>query len=79
MKRILALALLASCVAMAVPSTASAWHGGGWHGGWHGGLGWRGGWGWGPRFYGVYPGYAYYGGCWRWVPYPYWHRAWVCY
>ena len=78
MKRILALALLASCVAMAVPSTASAWHGGGWHGGWHGGWGWRGGWGWGPRFYGVYPGYAY-GGCWRWVPYPYWHRAWVCY
>ncbi len=84
MKRILVCTALALSVALAVPSTASAWHGGGgwrgggWHGGWggwHGG--WRGGWGWGgPRFYGVYP--ASYG-CWRWVPWPYWHRAWVCY
>ena len=82
MKRILVCTALAVGVALAMPSAASAWHGGGgWRGGggWHHGGwgGWRGGWGWGgPRFYGVYP--AYYG-CWRWVPWPYPHRAWVCY
>jgi hypothetical protein len=87
MKRILVCTALALGVALAVPSAASAWHGGGgWHGGgWHGGFGgfhggfggWRGGWG-GPRF-GFYP--AYYGpyGCWRWVNWPYPHRVWACY
>jgi hypothetical protein len=86
MKRILALALLATCLAVAVPGAASAWHGGGgwhgggWGGGWRGG-GWRGG-GWGGRrFYGgFYPGYyGAYGGCWRWVAWPYWHRVYTCY
>jgi len=81
MKRILALALLATCLAVAVPGVASAWHGGGgWHGGGWGG-GWRGG-GWGGRrFYGgFYPGYyGAYGGCWRWVAWPYWHRVYTCY
>ena len=87
MKRILVCIALAMSIAVAVPGVASAWHGGGWHGGgwrggWHGGWGgWRGGWGWGgPRFVGFYPGYyAAYGGCWRWVSWPYWHRAFVCY
>jgi hypothetical protein len=92
MKRMLVCAALAMGIAMAVPGSASAWHGGwGWHGGgWHGGGwggGWHGGgWGWRPRVYGFYPGYygAYagyggYGGCWRWVQWPYWHRVNVCY
>ena len=76
MKRILVGTALALTVALAVPSTASVWHGGGFHGGgfhgFHGGFG-------GPRFFGVYP--AYYGpyGCWRWVAWPYWHRVWACY
>jgi hypothetical protein len=86
MKRIMALALLASCVALAVPGTASAWHGGGgWHGGgfhgFHGGgfHGFHGGFrGFGV---GVFPGYysGYYDPCWRWVRWPYLHRAYVCY
>jgi hypothetical protein len=86
MKRVLACTALATCLAVAVPGVASAWHGGGWHGGgWHGGGwgwhgGWHRGWGWGPRFYGFYPAYyGAYGGCWRWVSWPYWHRVWACY
>jgi hypothetical protein len=87
MKRVLACTALAACLAVGVPGAASAWHGGGWHGGgggWHGGWGggWHRGWGWGgPRFYGgFYPAYyGAYGGCWRWVRWPYWHRIWACY
>ena len=44
-------------VAALAPTSASAWHGGGWHGGWHGGGHY--GWG-GPRF--VVGGPVYYGG-----------------
>jgi hypothetical protein len=89
MKRILALALLAMLVAVALPGLAEARAGGGGFrgggGGWHGG-GFRGGFGGfhhgfrgGGFGYGFYPGYYAYGGCWRWVPWPYWHRAYVCY
>ena len=85
MKRIVALALLASCIAITVPGTASAWRGGGgWHGGgFRGGFGGfhhgfrGGGFGFYPGYYG-YGGYAY-GGCWQWVRWPYWHRVYTCY
>lgn len=88
MKRLLICAALATTVAVAATGEASAWghgwggHGWGGHGFYHGGgfyrPGFR-GWGWGPRW-GYYPGfYGVYGGCWRWVAFPYWHRVWVCY
>jgi hypothetical protein len=53
------------------PTSASAWHGAGWHGGWHGGWG-------GPRI--IVGGPAYYGGyggCYvrRLVPTP-WGSRW---
>jgi len=80
MKRLLTLASLAILLAVALPGLAEArFGGGGFHGGFHGGgfRGFHGGFrGFG---FGVYPGYYAYGGCWRWVPWPYWHRAWVCY
>jgi hypothetical protein len=84
MKRILICAALATAVAVGATGEASAW-GHGW-----GGHGWGGhGWGghgffrgpgfraWGPGW--GYPYYSAYGGCWRWVPFPVWHRVWVCY
>jgi hypothetical protein len=73
-----AVAAIALGTAALAPTTASAWHGGGWRGGWHHGWGpgwgWRAGW-WGPRYYGVY-GYP---GCRRWVPTPWGPQLrWVC-
>jgi hypothetical protein len=62
-------------------------HGGGGGGGFHGGGGGFGGGGFrggGFRGFGggrgYYPSYGYgYGSCWRWVPWPYMHRVYVCY
>lgn len=80
-KSLLALAAVAALGAAALaPTSASAWHGGGWHGHHHGHHGWHRGVG-----FGVFgPTYAY-GGCVmkkRWVDTPYGTRLrWVrvCY
>jgi hypothetical protein len=91
MKHMLVCAALAIGVAVAMPGAASAWHGGGgFHGGGFHGGGFHGFPGGGFRGFhggfrgvgiGFYPGYysGYYDPCWRWVRWPYWHRAYVCY
>ncbi len=90
MKRRLTLTALAMLAAISLPQLAEAhggggggghgggggFHGGGFHGG---GWGYRGG-GFGYGYgYGLYPGYYGYGGCWRFVRWPYPHRVYVCY
>jgi len=90
MKRRLLLAVLAMLVAVTLPGLAEArggHGGGGGHGFGGGGHGFGGGFrgfgggfrGYGGYGYGIYPGYYAYGGCWRWVEWPYPHRAYVCY
>ncbi len=61
-------------------------HGGGFGGGFHGFHGGGfGGFHGGFRGFGFFPGYSpgyysgYYDPCWRWVRWPYLHRAYVCY
>jgi hypothetical protein len=80
MKQRLMLALFAMLLAVTLPGLAEARFGGG--GGFHGGgfHGFHGGFrGFGVGvFPGYYPGY-YYDPCWRWVRWPYGHRAYLCY
>ena len=83
MKLRLMLALFAMLVAVTLPGLAEAHFRGGFHG-FHGGGfgGFHGGFRSFGFFPGYYPGYSYSGysdPCWRWVRWPYLHRAFVCY